>query len=104
MNAQAGVRGLKFVNDEYGERQRGQQQSNANEHLVSTKCARLPFNKGVEHREALDYPLCRNWSWILKIGRKTDNTIPPTITPMTPIMIGSINAVSDSTVASTCWS
>ncbi len=39
-----------------------------------------------------------------RIGRKTDITTPPTITPMTVIRIGSIMLVSDLTAALTCAS
>ncbi len=38
------------------------------------------------------------------IGRKIARTMPPTSTPMTAIMSGSIKLVSDSTVWLTCWS
>ncbi len=46
----------------------------------------------------------RNASWILKMGRNTERTMPPTMMPMTPIMSGSISEVNDSTIDSTCWS
>ena len=39
----------------------------------------------------------------LKIGMKIERTIPPTTSPMRPIISGSIRLVSDSTVAET-WS
>ncbi len=41
---------------------------------------------------------------ILMMGRKIARTMPPTTTPMIPIMSGSMSEVMDSTVAATCSS
>jgi hypothetical protein len=43
-------------------------------------------------------------SMTLKIGMYSAMTIDPTMPPRTPIISGSISAVSDSVVDSTCWS